>query len=994
MIKPKTTTLEQEKRKRTTDTWKMGTWNVRGLQGKEQELVDEFENANLQILSITETKRKGKGMMELGNGHILVFSGVQQGERAKSGVGCIINKKWKGKITMWEAITDRILIVQINMGIKENTNIITIYAPNEDDRVETRNKFWEELTLTLENAKGKVIIAGDFNSRVGIKDKTTASVLGIHGEETRSNNGKKMIEFCILNNMIITNTFYQHKEKHKYTRVAPTRQEKSIIDYILVEKKNRRDVRDVRVKRGLEINSDHYALVAVMNREKEQTRRDNITNPQHITVKTYKLREKETANKYKQIEEELIAEAVQTVQYQNIEQTWETFKNILLTATKLACGTNSINKNRKQTRWWNKEIKEQVKIKKSKWLAYLSKKDDVTYREYKEQRTTVKKIVKQSKMKSWEEFGNRMERNHKEHQKLFYKVLKSLRVGRDAELMQMKDVNGKLLTENCKIMQRWREYFQELLGTSTTNIIEEEEEEHQTGQTENNDGNTEGKITEEELQEAVRKMKNGKAPGHDQISAEMVKLMGPVGRKMLLQLINEIWKQDRIPKDWELGIIMPVHKAGDKMKCENYRGITLMCTVAKIYERILEKRLSNKIQGELIESQSGFRRGHSVQDHIFTLKQITEKIKIQNRDAFFCFIDLEKAFDRVQRQQIWESMKNRGVDSKLIKAIKSTYVNTRNYVRTRNSQSEEFVTHEGLKQGGVLSPTLFNIIMDEILKMYRTKAKRLQVGYRNMRQVTITECAFADDVIICAGSEEDMNTNLKWWAEIINKFNMKMNVKKTKMMHIGREAKYDHIQIDGTTIEMVESFKYLGVAIDRSGMYNTEVTNRITAAMKLYHAIRTTFINKKEITRKTKMSVYKSIFRPILLYGSESWVLTTSMKSSIQATEMKYLRRVMGITRMDRVRNQDIQDELKVDSVLKEIEKNQLKWFGHLCRMGDEAQVKCIWEAKVTPRRQRGRPRQTWDSTVQKILQEKDKTWKEARRMTIDRKQWAKFVSG
>lgn len=111
--------------------------------------------------------------------------------------------------------------------------------------------------------------------------------------------------------------------------------------------------------------------------------------------------------------EELIADIVQTVQYQNIEPSWMTWKKKCI-----------VNKNKKQTRWWNEQIKEQVKIKKRKWLAYLNKKDDFAYREYNKQKIIVKSLVKESKTKSWKEFGNKMENNHKKTPNN-YEVLKN-----------------------------------------------------------------------------------------------------------------------------------------------------------------------------------------------------------------------------------------------------------------------------------------------------------------------------------------------------------------------------------------------------------------------------------------------------------------------------------------------------------------------------------------------------------------------------------------
>lgn len=141
----------------------MGTWNIRSLQGKENELTDEFIRADLDILAITETKKKEKGTIELEKGHILIYSGVDKNKRAAAGVGCIVHKKLVNKIKKWEAWSDRILTVEIQEKEGNHKTFIIVYGPNEDGNTENKDKFWEELMLVTENSKGKLFVLGDFN---------------------------------------------------------------------------------------------------------------------------------------------------------------------------------------------------------------------------------------------------------------------------------------------------------------------------------------------------------------------------------------------------------------------------------------------------------------------------------------------------------------------------------------------------------------------------------------------------------------------------------------------------------------------------------------------------------------------------------------------------------------------------------------------------------------------------------------------------------------
>ena len=133
-----------------------------------------------------------------------------------------------------------------------------------------------------------------------------------------------------------------------------------------------------------------------------------------------------------------------------------------------------------------------------------------------------------------------------------------------------------------------------------------------------------------------------------------------------------------------------------------------------------------------------------------------------------------------------------------------------------------------------------------------------------------------------------------------------------------------NIKIGGVKIEQVKQFKYLGVIVDSNGNQEAALNERIEKAIKVYCALNNRFIYKKEISRKTKMSVYKTVYRPVLTYGCEMWVLSKSQKIKIQTAEMKYLRRVVGVTRKNRVRNTQIREYLEMKSILDFIEQRQL----------------------------------------------------------------------
>lgn len=831
---------------------------------------------------------------------------------------------------------------------------------------------------------------GDFNARIGNDLKGREGVIGIWGESIKNNNGERLIEFCIQNDMIIQNSFFKHKDCHKYTRQEPGRNEKSIIDYIITERSNRTLVRDVRVYRSAEIASDHYLVVAKIKR-KDHNKNERISNPKRetVTIKTYKLQEKAINEKFSNIITEKINLMQEMIHEANLEEKWQLFKNIIKNAGIAACGATINGGVKKRTSWWSEEIQMAVRRKKKLWREYLRRKTQQSYEDYKQERKVVKEKVKEGKAREWENFGVKMEKDSTQNQKLFYRILKNMRDNVDkSKTNKIKDKQGNILIEEKDNIMRWKEHFMDVLNGRDTKEITEIVSK---GGNQLNEGD---EIKLEEVESAIRKLKNGKAPGTDNIKAELIKYMGNAGNLLLHEIINEAWRNKTVPREWKRSIIVPIYKKGDRKECSNYRGVSLLCTAYKIYERIIEQRLRKDMENRLHETQSGFRPGHSIQDHIFTIRNMSEKLLAQDKELLICFIDLEKAFDNVKRKHIWEALDSNEISRGLKEGIKSLYTNTTNVVRVNNQESDAFITTQGVRQGGVLSPMLFIVFMNEIIKKASNESKKLSVGYNRMRITKISECVFADDITILANNEENLQHNINTWIRLLEEKDMEINTKKTKTMLISNdEHKKIKVNIKGTTIEQVENMQYLGTTFDKAGKYEEEINSKISKATKIYFGMKKGFINNKEISRKTKMKVYKSIYLPTLLSGCETWVLTEKLQKRLQVAEMKFLRRVANVTLMDKIRNEKIRESLEIASVRKYIEKSQLRWWGHMKRLNANRQVRKIWEAKTIGRKKKGRPRRTWDNEVARILKSRGLVWKEAEVWAQDRRKWKRIVN-
>ena len=176
-------------------------------------------------------------------------------------------------------------------------------------------------------------------------------------------------------------------------------------------------------------------------------------------------------------------------------------------------------------------------------------------------------------------------------------------------------------------------------------------------------------------------------------------------------------------------------------------------------------------------------------------------------------------------------------------------------------------------------------------------------------------------------------------------------------MLITKTDKSHNIKICNTKIEQFSNFKYLQAWFNQEERIEEEITNRISSAGKCFHSIKTTLLNRKKISKRTKVVVYRTIYRLILTHSCESWVMNSNNQSAIQACEMRFLREIDGKRRSDRIRNTIIRDTVGVKPIQEYVERSQLGWYGHVNRIDDKRIVKRVYEGRETGKRTRGRPR-------------------------------------
>ena len=214
-------------------------------------------------------------------------------------------------------------------------------------------------------------------------------------------------------------------------------------------------------------------------------------------------------------------------------------------------------------------------------------------------------------------------------------------------------------------------------------------------------------------------LKNKKAPGTDQLNAELFKIDPVLAMDTLHPVFHKIWEKAVIPNSWTEGNIIRIPKSGDLTNCNSWRGIALLSIPSEVFCIVLTSRITEVVDKKLRQEQAGFRKGIGCIDHIFVLGNILEQCHEWQRKLLVNFVDFEKAFDSLHRDNLWEMFRNYGIPSKIVQLIKQFYTN---FSCTINSEADtSFLVKSGVRQGCAMSSVLFIIAIDWVMRTTLTE---------------------------------------------------------------------------------------------------------------------------------------------------------------------------------------------------------------------------------------------------------------------------------
>ena len=812
---------------------------------------------------------------------------------------------------------DGILIVKFKHKlINLSFTICSVYLPPDNSPwCRDPSQFFNYLlshVYSVENTD-HFIICGDLNSRIG-NGADTVPYLDNTSERnvvdySKNNNGESLLEFlieakfCVVNGRILP-------ENNCFTNVSY--KGKSVVDYFLVSHHALNFCKYFNIISCTDFISDcnlsefisgtckvpdHSILILHVDFPTENCNvrhNSTVNNCQMAPFSFPKINFSEVSYTFMQSENilndllecsELINTCIES--QSDINKASIMFENTLLSEIKSALDNNVKGKITKQS-FWSRELELLWQIKKGSEKDYRKCKHSDQQDKFFQYKLACKNFDKHFRYLERIHKRNRLEKIEKlniSNSKLFWREVKNLGPKRVTEIpLEVYNKAGGISNNLNDVLDCWKFEFEKLYRNDScvldSAILEHVKLDNYLAELNmkdplyTSDYYLNYPLTFNEIKRCVMKAKSNKSTGTDMIPNEILKFDCVI--QVLYDLFNICFDYGIIPDKWSESIISPIIKSNnsDPRKPENYRGISLLSSIAKVYGSVLNNRLMKYLDKNkfLCEEQNGFRQNRSCLDHIFTLHSIIQNKLNTGTDLFIAFIDLKKAFDSINRDLLFLKLRSAGIDGKMYFSIKSLYIKSKACVKVNKVLTEWFNTSCGVRQGDTLSPTLFSIFINDLI----LSVNELKLGiYINESIISIL--LYADDIAVIAESESKLQLILNKVNEWCITWLLQINELKSNVIHFRRkriQRSNFNFKIGNKDISFIDKYKYLGVTFSEHLDYKQHKSLLSTSGTRALGNI----INKYKCNNEMCFSTYSKLFHacvaPILDYGAEVWGVT------------------------------------------------------------------------------------------------------------------------
>ena len=959
----------------------IGTLNVRTIreQYKRAELASLFLKSNIAVLGVQEhrivhneeirTERLDKGA------HLITSSAWRNGRQAATGgVGFVLAKKAYKAVSLMKSYGKRIFLISFDGNPR--LTVITAYSPTEAATCEEAEDFHEELRNATRDvpAHHLLMVAGDLNAHLS---KLNEEDSGWYWHQVSNRNGGLLRDTMLEGNLEATNHRFQKRPNKLWTHLSDGTLSKSQIDYILVRRKWRNSIKDTVVSNSFNsLGSDHRAVMSAvkLSFRKCQAAPRIVRYDYNPLKQSEELQEKysvEVRNRFSLLLNQEPEEPHNpTAEYGKfMDAVHETNKKLLEHIPRRRRDDPSKDVRVAERRRNLFKAKEDYHSDPSEetrdFVRYCKEALESSY-------AVVAEESLSSKIRQAEIAADRCK--NKESWALINDI--TGRKNKSSSLIDGGSAEGRL--------KNWQEHFKKLLGQPP--VVPDEEMEVPTVHPPQDIRIDH--FSKEELLEARKSIKEGKAFGEDGIAPEILKRVDL--DDLILRFCNRALDDGSVPDQWRQLNIVPVPKKGNLTNVDNYRGIALTSIVSKTLNRMILNRIRPAMENVLRINQNGFREGRSTTSHILCLRRILEGARDKNLSALLLFIDFKKAFDSVHRGVLMKILLAYGIPQNIVKLIEAMYKDTLARVITEDGLTEAFYILAGVMQGDTLAPYLFVIAIDYVMTTALVgKDLGFTVHPRRSRRhpaVKVTDVDFADDLALTTDTAAEAQDLLHSVELAANSIGLHLNESKTKYIGVNLSDDDSTIikAVSGEELEKVDDFVYLGSRIMRT---ERDFEVRKGKAWGACHQLQD--IWKSGMRRDMKIRLFRATVESVLLYGSETWTIGHSLEKRINGCYSRMLRMALNISWKERIRNVDVFGNIPMPSVM--IANRRMRMAGHIARHEDLLANKLLFWEPQHGHRGRGRPHLNYIDMLKRdtSLSSTD----EIRTMMLDRDVWRGVVA-
>jgi len=434
-----------------------------------------------------------------------------------------------------------------------------------------------------------------------------------------------------------------------------------------------------------------------------------------------------------------------------------------------------------------------------------------------------------------------------------------------------------------------------------------------------------------------------------------------------------------------------VAKKKESERVEDYRGVTLMPTLYKVYTGVLGERLREEIEGKRIipPNQTGFRKGMGTMDNVYVLNYLVNKrLETKKGKIIAMFVDLKAAFDSVDREVLICTMRQRGIREGLIERVEEVMRETRSRVKIGDKTGEGFWTARGVRQGCPMSPLLFNVLIADL----EEELGRVRWGGIRLGEEVIFSLAYADDIVLLAEEEDEMKSMIDRFERYLGRKRLELNVDKTKVMRFrkgkGRMRKREWWW-KGKEIKEVKEFRYLGYMFQKNGGQEAQIRDRIKRAAMVMGQV--WGIGKRRYGKDwgRRLWLFDRLVWTVMEYGVEIW--GWKEREGMERLEERYLRWMLGVDR--RTPGYLVREELQREKLKGRAGRRA---WGYEKRLeqgrGNELARKC-WE-EIKERGREGKKISDWERERERFFGERGMSLEEVERGREGEGEWFTEIEG